>query len=745
MSDNMKPAGHLFDGEASLRAIYGYGANGGETSASGILRFRRDRFSVGADLSLRLKSFDISDLENRGAFFVNEAAALFFARSQRWGVDARAGAIHLPQPFPLRQDIVGGDVGGSLYLGGATVRFGAFGGSPLSQRWQGERDRPEFDGWLVGGRLEFGLNYSGLKIDTDLGYYHTSSAETEGGGSDVLGVRARVFTAPVRGDVLFETNFDDEHRFAATLIAPNFFSRHLSCSVTGRYETSPFYDRIIGLEAYQSGGGDIGCAILIKNFIISPQVIVNDEKMGMSVGFEIPYFSAFLFILGRNGLTTGGDLNLSLPIYTRGLSRLLFNSNAGIVYDGADILEDAGRWAASLGFDALFSGRLKIALDVTSSGALSSRRTMPRLYGALNVATLFGSNSKDSKRGIRTGRKSKRPKAPPQARAREIGKFIKALLKTDLNHSLHLVAPEAGELQEGYRQLDCASCHTYTNIFRETTFRREESERQVEVNQCGRCHDKGSPVDLTQDVLAKALTLRHERVNGGCADCHGRDINPPLGGDGAIIVDRYIGEKNWRRAHGLKVLAYGFSMDQCLPCHKGGVQGPNGIVPSCTDCHLEERHKAEPREPGMATFAHTGGSSCEVCHDPTGQKYLDELAKGVPTCNDCHRDTPPPNHTEGFRNGGHSVWAKVRPESCGQSSCHDRVIDRKETHAQCRGCHTGHASPDGLPVVSGIPHSGNFINYGADGSKPLHGQRANETKGRACVQCHADNFCRSCH
>jgi hypothetical protein len=133
----------------------------------------------------------------------------------------------------------------------------------------------------------------------------------------------------------------------------------------------------------------------------------------------------------------------------------------------------------------------------------------------------------------------------------------------------------------------------------------------------------------------------------------------------------------------------------CAACH-GDIAGSDGIPstpavtkPDCMGCHTERGvsnecatcHTAIDRawlppghdagwlvDHGHVVRARSAASAdrCELCHD------------AATSCDACHHETPPRDHTQHFRLRGHGTWAAIDRSRC--STCHHR-------RDFCQRCH----------------------------------------------------------
>jgi hypothetical protein len=299
-------------------------------------------------------------------------------------------------------------------------------------------------------------------------------------------------------------------------------------------------------------------------------------------------------------------------------------------------------------------------------------------------------------------------------------------------HRTHVVAQE----------IPCEFCHE--------TAQTEAAAGMPAKEVCLTCHE--APEETAKDFekkIAAAETLRFPPVNASpdvifshanhlargipCEICHGNVSE--------------MGEVDDR------VLA---RMESCMDCH-ARERAPN----ACEDCHETLREGWPPpdhgpfflREHGRAIRGRPGAlesGRCDLCHG-RGE---------TPSCERCHLEVPPEDHTEFWRRFGHGVAAAVDRGRC--YACH-----REDTCIRCHsefppmshvGAFGGTFSGHCLQCHEPLPSNSCFVCHKATpshGLAPPKPPPPHPGAGADCRACHfpgnmlphADNGmdCNGCH
>ncbi|HLU48584.1 MAG TPA: hypothetical protein VK116_10890, partial [Planctomycetota bacterium] len=137
----------------------------------------------------------------------------------------------------------------------------------------------------------------------------------------------------------------------------------------------------------------------------------------------------------------------------------------------------------------------------------------------------------------------------------------------------------------------------------------------------------------------------HERAGIACSTCHG-DASEPM--------PRYDAKR-------------------CGDCH-----GERGVKRDCETCHRELRPDVAPPSHHGAGWIETHGEEARFRNGSgSGHGDVCALCHAESDCLDCHRVTPPANHTMFFRQRGHGLVASIEREEC--TACHQESF--------CVTCH----------------------------------------------------------
>lgn len=295
------------------------------------------------------------------------------------------------------------------------------------------------------------------------------------------------------------------------------------------------------------------------------------------------------------------------------------------------------------------------------------------------------------------------------------GGVAEARAPRPFNHALHGTKAE----------LECASCHR--------TATKAAEAGMPKIKQCVLCHegiDENKPKERTLAVLFgdapvwSTVTKLPEEIifshqahlakEVKCAECH-QGI-----------------ESNEHVTEALRV-----GMDACLACHE-----KKGQAGDCALCHKETRADKPPESHRMnwkkshAAVARLESrkpyeNRCALCHTEA-------------SCESCHRDQPPANHTDFWRMKGHSVAAGADRSTC--ATCHHRTdfCDRchretpPRTHtaswggsraSHCLSCHEPRSSERTCVMCHGAQR------HASAPARPANAQHAGAT----------DALCRNCH
>jgi len=301
------------------------------------------------------------------------------------------------------------------------------------------------------------------------------------------------------------------------------------------------------------------------------------------------------------------------------------------------------------------------------------------------------------------------------------------------NHSLH--GEDAG--------LECASCHRTADS--------AEDAGMPSSRQCALCHkdlDDGKPPEQQaafffegDEVKSAHVTDLSEEIRFShqahvseyglaCSDCHG-DVATST----AVAASARV------------------TMEECIRCH----QQRSTKQDDCATCHLEIRADRAPenhlqdwsRRHGMVVRMQgtAEAARCTLCH-PSERD-----------CIACHQAEPPADHTNYWRQRGHGIAVRINRERCNTchqtdscDRCHRDTAPRNHTAGwgspldrHCLTCHTPITSQESCSVC----HKGTPSHALAAPMPPDH------VPGMNCRQCHGlsaplphpdkGDSCEACH
>jgi hypothetical protein len=303
---------------------------------------------------------------------------------------------------------------------------------------------------------------------------------------------------------------------------------------------------------------------------------------------------------------------------------------------------------------------------------------------------------------------------------------------------------------------------------------------------CSDCH-------ATVDTAAEAgmPSLEH------CAGCH------PADEESGTLPDelkRFLGEDGepvWTAGaaigieHGFSHAWHGSAGVSCRSCH-GAVEESDGIttevavrMADCVACH--EKREVDTGgcagchagiDEGWMPATHSAGwerahgrvwlagggldraavpaADCQLCHDGTS---------ATPSCDSCHAQNPPADHTGFFRNRGHGMLALADQQRCNACHLEDTCLEchleqRPASHGpgfgapadrHCLGCHL----ETGQEQACAVCHLDGAVSHDlAPTPPPTVPAHANAS---SCLTCHASvkrprhpytgdgDYCRRCH
>lgn len=252
------------------------------------------------------------------------------------------------------------------------------------------------------------------------------------------------------------------------------------------------------------------------------------------------------------------------------------------------------------------------------------------------------------------------------------------------------------------------ACMTYsvTSLARKDRgIRAHHAQHAKEGLACADCHafDKGEAVFPGHDTCSACHEVDAELTPvKACEKCHTKE---------GYAIERYVKRvrDEVKFAHPVH-LAKGI---ECAVCHADpdkSLLSTGSLKPFCMDCHgktdpalnaCETCHAVinktvRPTERGGVRLAHDAPAIWERVHGRESRvdpKYCALCHDQEDDCEDCHRKTPPRDHTVAWRRDGHGLRAQWDIEKC--STCHEEDM--------CIKCHRNaaprsHAAGWGSPA-----------------------------------------------
>lgn len=289
---------------------------------------------------------------------------------------------------------------------------------------------------------------------------------------------------------------------------------------------------------------------------------------------------------------------------------------------------------------------------------------------------------------------------------------------------------------------------------------------------CTMCHttaDSGPPAGMPS---LESCLLCHDSIDAEQADPTKR-VTAFFDGDGAYRATRRAAiPAEVKFSHGLHAEAAGLDCSachgaigesdhipeesavtkaECMSCH-----AERGLSNRCDECHQDIRATTPPAshgglwpiQHGAVVRAHDERSvnNCSLCHSES-------------SCQACHQENPPTNHTNYWRRRGHGITVAMDRSSC--ATCHKSD--------SCDRCHestrpVSHRASFGSPRSSHC--TGCHFPLSGEGCATCHKQApshlalaaplpSNHTPGMNCRQCHGlsaplphpdkGDLCTACH
>jgi hypothetical protein len=189
---------------------------------------------------------------------------------------------------------------------------------------------------------------------------------------------------------------------------------------------------------------------------------------------------------------------------------------------------------------------------------------------------------------------------------------------------------------------------------------------------------------------------------------------------------------------------------ECLACHE-----ESRVEERCATCHLEIDENWAPPNHGAGWMTMHG----RIARSANPQDFTEQCSfcHQQSSCVDCHMDEPPPNHTQFWRQRGHSIEARIdrdRCATCHQSDscdrCHSETAPISHRGAwgapldmHCLSCHLNGTREcelchDGTPShLSATPMPpGHLPTFNCRQCHGLTAPLPHVDKGDECIACH---------
>jgi len=305
--------------------------------------------------------------------------------------------------------------------------------------------------------------------------------------------------------------------------------------------------------------------------------------------------------------------------------------------------------------------------------------------------------------------------------------------------------------------LFCSDCHT--------TVETEVEAGMPGFEQCAGCHPADEATGAMADELSRYQVGGQEPVWTSAAAIElETSFSHALHADARISCDKCHGDVGASEAvtAGVRV-----DMATCVACHEKREVDTGG----CAGCHegvdtawvppshgegWERGHGRIWRAGGDLRRAEQPAADCRLCHDGAGE---------APSCESCHSERPPADHTSFFRNRGHGMLALADAQRC--NACHQEdaclachLEQRPASHGagfgapadrHCLGCHFGTRQEQ----ACGVCHLDGPVSHELAPTPPPTVPA--HASASSCLTCHATvrrpkhpytgdgDYCRRCH
>ncbi|MBL7008514.1 MAG: cytochrome c3 family protein [Planctomycetes bacterium] len=247
------------------------------------------------------------------------------------------------------------------------------------------------------------------------------------------------------------------------------------------------------------------------------------------------------------------------------------------------------------------------------------------------------------------------------------------------------VEDQAGAGMPGFEQ--CLACHPAD----ERTGEAASELSRFLVGGEGPVWTTGAEIEL-ETAFSHAL---HYEARVACDQCH-----QGVEESDAVPASVAVGMADCVACHEKREVDAG----GCLGCHDGV---DTAWAPPSHGEGWERAHGRVWRAGGGLGRPQAPASDCRLCHDGVGE---------APSCESCHAERPPSDHSSFFRNRGHGMLALADQRRC--NACH-----QEDT---CLECHL-----EQRPASHGA-------GFGAPADRHCLGCHFGTQQARACAVCHLD-------
>ncbi len=248
------------------------------------------------------------------------------------------------------------------------------------------------------------------------------------------------------------------------------------------------------------------------------------------------------------------------------------------------------------------------------------------------------------------------------------------------SHALHV----------GEKKLECSLCHSAASV--------AEAPGMPGLRVCTPCHEDFD-ADKPEELRVQSFFDAEGRYK---AQHVARQSSEILFSHGVHVGDHELSCEDCHGSTGTSEvipMESRVTMDRCISCHR-----ESGKRGDCQDCHREIRREWAP-DSHSKNWGRSHGArylACEGMSDRGGWVNRGEICHEKTTCQSCHQEELPRNHTNFWRIKGHGVltsidrsrcWTCHRSDFC--ERCHQGTRPRSHTGTwgsprdrHCSNCHT---------------------------------------------------------